>query len=452
MKFFSLLIFSLATAAISAVPVTFKVNMGVKAAEGLFNPASDMVEVRGAFNAWGAGSALTDANGDRIYEGEFELDDVTVGTPQEYKFAFVKGSDASVVWESISNRSFTPTNTAQTLDTVFFNNDDVISATVKGEISFSVNMSVQAGSTNFNKATDQVYVRGNKMGWGAPPEGLQLFEDATRPGIYTNTYKIDSILAGDLVEYKFTIWKPETSFTGWEDGTNKTLTFSGTELDTDGDTYLEQSVGPVYFNGVGPSDALTEDTEVTFSVDMSEASRLDGTPFDPGFEGVWLNGNFANWWTWGSAPAEYQLLDDGTNGDTNASDLIYSIKLTLPRGTGRMLDYKYAIDSLDNEAVFANNHVRYVRSVGSYTLPRDTFGQMVKETPDGVPVEVGQISIRKAENGNVTLSWPSGPGIGAQKTSSLMTPGWSTVSGSVGASTVTVPADGKTGFFRLILP
>lgn len=442
-----------AVISVAAAPVTFRVNLNVAASEGRFDPAADIVEVRGAFNAWGGGAELTDENGDKIFEGTVDLGEEVTGQAQEYKFVYIKTSDGSVVWESINNRSFTPTGQAQTLDTVFFNNDEEVSRTIKGEINFAVDMSVQTASGNFNKAADEVWVRGNRMGWGAPPEGLQLFEDAARPGIYTNSYRMDSVLTGELIEYKYTIFKPENPTpTVWEDGANKTLTFDGTETDSDGDTYLEKAAGPVYFNGIAPADALPEDTRVIFSVNMQNAQRMDGTPFDPGFEGVWVNGNFANWWAWGNAPVEYQLVDDGTSGDEVAGDLIYSLDVVLPRGAGKMLDYKYAIDSLDNEAGFADNHVRYVREAGEYRLPTDVFGQMVKETPDGTTPDIGSVTISRAENNQVRLNWTGAAGVRLQRSGAIVNGTWEDVAGTAGVSTITVPAAGNAGFFRLFRP
>jgi hypothetical protein len=202
-----------------------------------------------------------------------------------------------------------------------------------------------------------------------------------------------------------------------------------------------------------PTDPLAEDTLVTFSVNMTGATRLDGTPFEPGFEGVWVNGNFANWWAWGNAPTAYQLADDGTNGDETPGDLTYSIQVLLASGSGRMLEYKYAIDSFDNEAGPEDNRVRYVREDGAFVLPGDVFGQMTKETPDGGPGgEIGTLAIGKGANGDVILTWNGSAGVRVQKTPSLVTPAWQEVAGTAGASTVTVPASDDSGFFRLYRP
>lgn len=431
---------------VSAAPVTFKVNMSVKAAEGLFDPAADTVDVRGSFNGWSHVSDLTDEDGDKVYEGTFEVGDELVGASVEYKYVFVK--DGTDNWESIDNRRFTLEAGGQALPVLFYNNDEVVSLNIKAEINFQLDMNVQIASGNFNKETDEVYVRGNKMGWGTPPQGLKLEEDPARPGVYIGTYPMDSLLTGDLIEYKYTIWKPDTSFTGWEDGANKTLTFSGSEPDADTDTYLEQSLPKVFFNGLSFNDVLREDTVVTFRVDMSSATRQDGTPFDPENEGVWVNGNFASWYSWGSQPDEYKMFDDGTNGDAVAGDHIYTAQRTIPRGTGRMLDYKYGIESQDNEAGFANNHVRYINADGTYTLPLDTFGNMIRETAGGL----GSISIARNAGGTITLSWNGGAGVLLQKATTLTNPTWETVAGTDGASTAQISADGSSGFYRLTGP
>src|SRR5205823_15001580 len=114
------------------------------------------------------------------------------------------------------------------------------------------------------------------------PAGLQLVEDASRSGIYTNTIFMDAALTGDSVEFKFTIWDPATSTVTWEDGANKSVTFTGSEPVVNG--YLTQSYGPVYFNGIAPTDILSADTVVRFRVDMNGATRLRGGPFGPAKE------------------------------------------------------------------------------------------------------------------------------------------------------------------------
>lgn len=58
---------------VSAVQVTFQINMGIQTALGSFSPAADFLEVRGSFNAWGAGFTLTNSpNNPNVYSGVFD--------------------------------------------------------------------------------------------------------------------------------------------------------------------------------------------------------------------------------------------------------------------------------------------------------------------------------------------------------------------------------------------
>ena len=200
-------------------------------------------------------------------------------------------------------------------------------------------------------------------------------------------------------------------------------------------------------------ETLAEDTEVLFTVDMRDATRIDGSPFIPFFEGVWVNGNFADWWAWGSGPAPYQMGDDGTRGDAMADDGIYSRIVLLPAGSSRRLEYRYGIDSQDNEFPEGTQRVRLVRADEAFKLPRDIFGQAVDETNGGGGGgDVGNIAIRKHNSGNVMLFWTSGAGVRVQRTASLVNPAWTDVPGTLGASTITLPASGTTAFFRLYRP
>src|SRR6185503_5753098 len=82
---------------VSAVPVTFQVNMGVQRGLGVFDPAAHGVEVRGGFNSWGGGTFLTASAGNAdIYEVTVDLAG-TAGSQVEYKFVITQG--ANVVWE-----------------------------------------------------------------------------------------------------------------------------------------------------------------------------------------------------------------------------------------------------------------------------------------------------------------------------------------------------------------
>jgi hypothetical protein len=433
-------------------PVTFRVNLSVKIAEQSFAPDSDHVVVRGSFNNWGgAGSLdLQDPDGDGVYEGTADLPDSLLNTTVYYKFVAVEGG--SDHWEGDPNRDFAPVAGGQTLAVVYFDRDSVVSVPVNGQLHFQVDLSVQTAIGHFDPSTDSVYVRGNKFGWGDPPQGVQLLEDPNHPGLYTGVYTVSGILTGDNVEYKFTLWQPNAaSKTVWEDGANKLVSFDGTETDADGDGFIDRWVPVTFFNGLSFNDVLGQDTLVTFRVDMTNARRAGGgAAFDPSAENVWINGAFLNWWTWNSRPAADMMHDDGQDGDEVAGDLIYSWQYLFHAGDARRFEYKYGIESGDNEAGFAVNHFRYINADGEYVMPVDTFGVAYRE-----PGPLLRFSrFVRSDDGHggarLSLAWNGGPGITLQRTDSLTASDWKDVEGTTGLSSVELPIGAGNAFFRLV--
>lgn len=424
-------------------PVTFQVNMASQVAAGAFDPATDFVEVRGPFNNWGtpAGTRLEpSAENSAVYTATVTIPS-NPGSNVEYKFVIVKGTD--VRWENGSNRSTALTGVAQTIDTVYF--DNVSGVPTKGAISFAVDMTVQQAAGNFDKDLHQVWIRGNKFGWGDPPQGLQLFEDASRPGIYTNIYRNDALITGETIEYKAVIWKPGAT---WENGDNKRVTFQGNEP-ADANGYRTVTIPTWYFDNVRPGELVNEETVVTFRVDMRNARTTEGVAFDPVNDSVFVNGSFlpSGWAQWGTIPFEQEAFDSGTNGDALANDGVYTWQYTLPRGASARLAYKYSINNADNEAAAGNDHIRYVRAGGSYTLPLDVFGTMTQETLVEAP---GDIAIRVGTAGKVVLTWQGAPGIKVQRMSDVTGGTVETINETDGLSSYEVPATGTAAFFRLV--
>lgn len=105
-------------------PVTFSVNLNILIAFGQFNPAFHTVQVRGDFNNFD-GWDLADDNLDGIYSGTFTISGAQ-GLSQNFKF-FIPTLLPSP-WESIPDRTFAlgAANTAQILDTVYFNNKETL--------------------------------------------------------------------------------------------------------------------------------------------------------------------------------------------------------------------------------------------------------------------------------------------------------------------------------------
>jgi hypothetical protein len=437
----------------AAIPVRFQVNMATQQAANAFNPANgDFVEVRGTFNNWSSGVTFLfpSAENPDIYEAVAEVF-AAPGSRVEYKFVIVRVTPETTVdiWENDPNRFVMQPDETQDLPVVYFNN--VTGVPVKAAINFAVDMNVYLDAGLLDTNTQQVYIRGNKVGWGNPPaEGLQLLEDAARPGIFTNTYSTDGQITGDVVEYKTVIWTPETAIVTWESGANKSLTFTGTEP-KNAAGYHELNVGPVYFDGLAPGSFLNEETVVTFRVDMNNARTLSGDSFNPATDTVALNGAFlpGGWQPW-DVLFDTQAFDDGVSGgDTTAGDGIYTVQVTLPRGAPARLVYKYGINAADNEAAIGNDRVRYVRSTGTYSLPVDTFGDITQESET---LDIGTVSIARGNVGEVTLSWEGQPGVRLQKLSSLSGGTVTDLPATDGQNSYTVQANENMAFFRLMKP
>jgi hypothetical protein len=201
---------------------------------------------------------------------------------------------------------------------------------------------------------------------------------------------------------------------------------------------------PVYFfSDVFGSDLLQQDTEVTFSVSMTNAMQYGtSTPFDPGVDTVFLNGDFLGWWPWGlSAPPQFQMVNDPPGSE------IYTLTLVVPKGTSLQLTYKYGIDGYDNEAAVGQNHVRLVRSAqGNYTMPMDQFGKQLVEP------SFGNLAIGSPSSGNIPITWLGRPGVHLQTSTNLANGTWQDHVETDGLGSTNWPVGDGAVFFRLIKP
>jgi hypothetical protein len=423
------------------IDVVFQVNLGVQESIDEFDPATDVVQVRGffGFSNWDAGYPLVQSAADtNIYEATVPLT-APQGTVIDYKFVMVR-TNAAVVWEgnvgpggSSGNRRYRLTEASQQiLPTVYFNN--LTNDPGAGiEVTFQVNMEVQTALNRFLPEIDTVTVAGSFNGWNTTVSPLQ--QDTENTNLYTGTFGITTISPGATIDYKFVI-----NGGTWEDGANRNFVLADTA----------QTLPAVYFNRLNPGEVLLEDTLVTFHVDMNGAVPFGGgTPFDPQLNAVYINGNFVpgGWWAWGAPLGEYWMIDDGASyGDAVASDGIYTWQGWLLAGSPVPVQYKYSIDGADNEAAVGNDRVRYIRAAGEYVMPLDTFGVMVQETVGG---DLGTLTISPVEDGQVTISWNGAAGVRLQVATSV-TGNWEDVSGTDGQSSAILAVESGEQFFRLI--
>lgn len=264
--------------------VNFKVDMtpplgGASAAT--LDTATQYVAVVGTFNGWGgaprAGSEMTDADNDNIYEGRYP-----VGTSDAmYKFTIRNKTDDSVAsWEDHGDRSLAGVGLDPAdAETVPWSGDP--GAPVDVNVTFSVDLRVMKDVGLFDETTMTVQVAGSFQGWNNSDPTFDL-TDGDNDFIYDGTLgPIASSTLGAAHEYKFIV---KNGGVTWEDnlpgGANRMLQTVDQDVSTG---TLEWNEG------------------ATFRVDMTGA--LNDAPslgkvaatFDPATQFVSVAGTFNDW-------------------------------------------------------------------------------------------------------------------------------------------------------------
>jgi hypothetical protein len=187
LKKFTVLLIVLTLAAFGNVfaanDLTFQVDMSIQVLKGNFEPGTSTISVAGSFQGWaGDVDFLSDADGDTIYT--LTVADIAGNAGDVIEFKYIMNGG----WEGVDNRQFTLTGNPETLDVVFFNNEDVLLSTVN--LTFRVNMTVQQAESNFDPAVDVVRTAGSHQGWnpGAAPD----MDDSDGDMIYEETAVVDA--------------------------------------------------------------------------------------------------------------------------------------------------------------------------------------------------------------------------------------------------------------------
>jgi len=413
--------------AVSAVPVTFQVNMSVQTVLGTFDPnAGHGVEVHGAFDNWGPGLALFPSASDpNIYDGTVDIAGAA-GSQVQYKF--VINQAGTQVWEKdglgpagAQNRALNLQDAAQTLPVVYFNDQSSPPGLV--DVTFRINMSIQTKLGNFDASAGHVMeAHGSFDNWGP---GIPLTVDPNDTNIYQGTVSINGS-AGAPFEYKFVMNQAGTPV--WEGNVgpggpfgNRTFTLASSP----------QELPIAYFNNVSTDPGAG--IAVTFRVNLGVRVALG--QFDPASGTVVVAGQFNNWSTSASPltnSVENPYIYTGT----------YSINSVSPGGS---VAHKFVLnggtwEGGDNRAFVLEDH--------SQILPIEYFDHVSGLGPL-------TIALNAADPFSVALSWPSGPTIKLQKTTNLSGT-WEDVPDTLGqGSAVYQPAFGeeqRPTFFRLIGP
>jgi len=411
---------------VSAVPVTFRVNMEIQAALGTFNAgAGHLVEVHGAFDGWGPGVVLSASTSNpNIYEGAI---DIAGSAGSEVQYKFVINQSGTQVWENngvgpggAQNRSVSLPAAAQALPVVHFNNQTTPPGVVA--VTFQVNLSVQESLGNFNPgAGHSVEVRGSFDNWGP---GIMLAVDPGNAAIYQGTVNINGS-AGALFEHKFVINQGALVWEGnvGPGGPNGNRTFTlGTS---------PQILPVVYFNNLtnNPGAGIA----VTFQLNMG-VPVARGT-FDPASGTVTVAGPFNSW-----NPTASPLTNSAENPALFTGTV--NISTTSPGGG---VAYKFVVNGGTWEA---GDNRTFTLASSAQTLPAEFFDRM----PD-----LGPVSVTVVSDGFflVTVSWAPGPRIRLQKSPGPGGP-WEEVDGSLGQGTaffdLNFEEERPPTYFRLIGP
>jgi len=297
-------------------------------------------------------------------------------------------------------------------------------------VQFSVDMTlVQETDPGFSPTS--VTISGDAVnGWGGT--ACTNNPSAANPNVYYTPYF--NLTVGTLVNYQYrylsygnTMYDASNGISG----VNRTLVvpnLASTNLPT------------VFWDDEQPDDILNTATTVTFTLNMTNAVGTDNVVFDPTADSVYVNGDFLGWPAWNPISLSSSVLANNPVG----SD-VFTFTYTFPLGHSRAVTYKYSINGADDEAGYALNHFRYIRSTnGVYNFPMDTFGNQYVEP------KVGGLTIGQHTNGVVPVTWLPYPNVALESSSNLTQ--WSVIANTMAASATNWPATNASTYFRLIQP
>lgn len=337
-------------------PVTFQVHMDIQQGLGNFNPDTDQVVVRGAFNEWSGADPVLSNTGDMLFSGSFNVDDSFIDQPVEYKFVIIRPTGD--VWESVDNRVFTLSAGGQTTDPVWFNNQESMGQLVNVEAFFSVNLEVMTANGTFNPATDLIVVRGGHANIGNWGGAVALTEEGGNPGHFFLNVPFDGLETDTNLEFKFVILEDGNEATArWESGTNRLVPITAGLPDADSDGYGEIELEEAWFDHVTWDDIIASDVSVHFTADMwpvrawfqdHPGETNQGLTSYEEITFVAICGPWNNW-PWDLVPPQYQLVP--TTGD------LFEASVTFAQYSARNITYKYGANGHDNESGFQQDWV-----------------------------------------------------------------------------------------------
>jgi len=423
----------------ATVPLTFFVNMSVQEGAGRFNPGNgDQVYAFGVFDQdanfqWQAGTPLTPTGTNpAVFTGTMG-DGNYAGTAGQYKFVIITAGNVTN-YESTPNRQYITPVTSATFPTVYFNNQSNVV-----NVGFSVDMSAQILQGTFTPGVDTVVIAGSLQGWNTTANPLTNNPAASNTNVYSGTVPdFDPVATTEY--YKFVQYGAGISGNAYESpvstgGNNRSFVLPATST----------NLPTVFFSDVGTSDLLPADTEVTFSVNMANAVGTDAAVFSEG-NTVAINGDFIGW----NGNSWNNFLPTMT--ETGSGTLIYTYQTLFLKGSSVIVNYKYGINFVDDEAAQNVNHVRYIRSTGTYNMPLDKFGQGVTNAASIVEPSFGSLAIGSPSGGTIPITWLGRTGVHLQSRTNLTSGSWVDLPATDGTSSTNIPFTGTSQYFRLVHP
>jgi hypothetical protein len=399
--------------------------MGVQAFEGNF-PAGAKVVVRGSFQSeagdpggdWqGNLFELSDADGDTIYTGTWNIPASFAGTAFAYKYVIVN-PPAGDNWESTPDRPFTLTAPATVNPVVWFNDDNIY--TVVNEVTNTINftadisgiLGVGVGGA-FDPATDSLLVMGldwDNLGKDVVGNRRMFNNDPFNPGIYDASLTVTSGSAaangvGDSTKWKFKAY-PDGRFanTGWETTPDRWHIYQA-----DGSTITLPTIVPSILPLFGP---IASDVQIQITVDMTGATnRYNGLTIplnELQFVGMRGAADFLGSWATGGNWTPSDTTTGNMKVLTNIGGNLWRTTVTAPAGQNAgQYAYKFAAmypgadtinggsSPLDNENPNDFNHTFVLSDVSPSITLWNNWADIttdVKEIKDLVPVafELGQ--------------------------------------------------------------
>ncbi|MCH8566869.1 MAG: T9SS type A sorting domain-containing protein [Balneolales bacterium] len=301
--------------------VVFSVDMSVQQALGNFNPDEDPVYVRGSFNDWGAIEMI---QGDELVYSVIVSVEGAEDAEVAYKFFAGDLADDSNYEGDVGpggNRLLIlgPADVEQVLETVFFNNNDVFPPS--RNVTFSVDMSVQANGPFEPESGDRVFVRGDFNYFGLNDE---LFPVETGSLVY----EVSRNVFGDedqTLGYKFfvqTAGDREYPNDGWEllngdPNLNRSLTLGPADTDQVLDTVFFNDDDGSVFVTVWPGDT-NNDGEVNEADVLPLGIYWNQTgPVRENASTDWVGQEALVW-----DPVEATFADTDGSGRVNQTDLL----------------------------------------------------------------------------------------------------------------------------------